>query len=171
MVRATLLLVVLPALAQGSWLWRSPTIPTAAPIATKKVDGHVQLTAEQQKTMHWGCVNACKPSPVESKCVTACEAASYKCIDETGPNEKPEDTEKCQADVLKLYEETKGVEKKEEKKGNATKAEGKKEEKKAEKKAKMFLQVDDDEDDDVADATEAMNEDQGEDTISDEEAE
>merc|ERR1719437_376163 len=95
-----------------------------APLATKKANGHVQLSAEQQKTMHSGCVNACKPSPVESKCVTACEAAMYKCIDETGPMETPKDTDKCQGDVIKLYTETKGVEKKEEKK------EGKKEAKK-----------------------------------------
>merc|ERR1719453_1469395 len=83
------------------------------PVVPAKV---VQLSAEQQKTMHWGCVNACKPSPVESKCVTACEAAMYKCIDETGPNETPKDTDACQAKNLKHFTETKGVEKKEEKK-------------------------------------------------------
>merc|ERR1719440_2028368 len=77
--------------------------------------------------MHFGCVSACHPSPVESKCVTACEAESYRCIDETGPNETPEDTKKCQDGVLKHYTETKGIEKKEE----AKKEEGKKEEKKA----------------------------------------
>merc|ERR1719199_1201761 len=94
--------------------------------------------------MHFGCVSACKPSPIESKCATACEAAMYKCIDETGPNETPKDTKKCQDGVLKHYEETKGVEKKEEKKGNATKAE---------KKAKMFLQLgrDDDDESDMLD--------------------
>merc|ERR1719440_176869 len=69
--------------------------------------------------MHFGCVEACKPSPVESKCVTACEAKMYGCIDHTGPNETPEDTQKCQDGVLKLYTETKGVEKKEEKKEEA----------------------------------------------------
>merc|ERR1719159_2337360 len=91
-------------------------VSKAAPLASKKVDGHVQLSAEQQKTMHSGCVNSCKPSPVESKCVTACETAMYKCIDETGPNETPKDTKKCTDKVLKHYTETKGVEKKEEKK-------------------------------------------------------
>merc|ERR1719390_58520 len=109
------------------------------PAKTVQAAKPVQLSAEQQKTMHWGCVNACKPSPVESKCVTACEAASYKCIDETGPNENDKDTAACQEKVLKHYEETKGVEKKEEKK--AEKGEAKKEENKAEKKAKSFLQV------------------------------
>merc|ERR1719269_404459 len=88
----------------------------AAPLAVKRVNGHVQLSAEQKKAMHWGCVSACKPSPVESKCVTACEAAMYKCIDHTGPNETPKDTDACHAKTLKHYEETKGVEKKEEKK-------------------------------------------------------
>merc|ERR1719287_46978 len=100
--------------------------------------------------MHSGCVAACKPSPVESKCVTACETAMYKCIDETGPNETDEDTKKCQDKTLAHYEETKGVkkeEKKEEKKAEKGGKESKKEEKKAEKKAKMFLQLGDDEDD------------------------
>merc|ERR1712146_604491 len=71
----------------------------------------VRLSAEQQKTAHWGCVQACHPSPVESKCVTACEAAMYKCIDHTGPSETPEDTDQCQGGVLKLYKETKGIKK------------------------------------------------------------
>merc|ERR1719454_2057284 len=75
--------------------------------------------------MHFGCVEACKPSPVESKCVTSCEAKMYGRIDATGPNETPEDTEKCQAEVLK---KTQAPEKKEEKKDE------KKDEKKAEKK-------------------------------------
>merc|ERR1711924_527332 len=93
----------------------------AAPAADKKVapvavTKHVQFTAEQQKHMHFGCVSACHPSPVESKCVTACEAESYRCIDETGPNENEDDTKKCQDKVLKHYQETKGIEKKEEKK-------------------------------------------------------
>merc|ERR1719486_609830 len=39
--------------------------------------------------MHWGCVNACKPSPVEAKCVTNCESAMYKCIDELVPTRLP----------------------------------------------------------------------------------
>lgn len=118
-------------------------VAKAAPLAAKKVAGSVKMSVEQQRTMHSGCVSACKPSPVESKCVTACEAAMYKCIDETGPNETPKDTKKCQDGVLKLYQDTKGVEKKEEKKD-----EGKKEEKKAEKKkAKSFLQIVDDAED------------------------
>jgi len=86
----------------------------------------VQLSAEQKKTAHWGCKDACKPpSPVESACVTACEADFYQCNDVA-----------CSDAVLKKYEETKGVVKKEGNatKGNATKGEkkeGKKEKKKA----------------------------------------
>jgi hypothetical protein len=99
----------------------------------------VKLTVEQQKLAHSGCVSACSPSPVESKCVTACEVTMMKCIDETGPNETPKDTKSCEDKTLKLYTETKGVEKKAEKKADAKK-EGKKEEKKAEKK-KSFLQI------------------------------
>jgi len=97
-----------------------------APLAAKKVDGHVQLSVQQQKTMHSGCVSACKPSPVESKCVTACEAEMYKCIDETGPNETEEDTKKCQDGVLKKYTETKGLPPKKEEKKEEGKKEGKK---------------------------------------------
>merc|ERR1711939_323034 len=100
--------------------------PTAH-LAAKPDAKHVQLNAEQKKHMHFGCVESCKPSPVESKCVTACEAAMYKCIDETGPNETPEDTEKCQSGVLKFYTDTKGLDK------AAEKAEEKKEVKKEEK--------------------------------------
>merc|ERR1712129_17987 len=104
-------------------------VAKSPPLAAKKVQGHATMSVEQQKTMHSGCVSACSPSPVESKCVTAREAAMYKCIDETGPNETPADTKKCQDGVLKKYQETKGVEKKEEKKEE--KEEGaKKEEKK-----------------------------------------
>merc|ERR1719446_1106434 len=106
--------------------------------------------------MHFGCVSACRPSPVESKCVTACEAKMYRCVDETGPNEGPEDTKKCQDGVLKHFTETKGVEKKEEKKAEKG---AKKEGKKAEKKAKMFLQVKDEDDDDFSDEDTASEED------------
>jgi len=136
-----------------------------SPLATTKVPGHVQLSAEQKKTMHWGCVTACKPSPVESKCVTACEAASYRCIDETGPGETPKDTKKCQDGVLKLYQETKGLKKEEKKKeakkdGKKGKKEGKKVEKKADKKEKKkassLLQVV--RDDDNSDADESSEE-------------
>merc|ERR1712028_858 len=87
-------------------------VAKSPPLAAKKVQGHVTLSVDQQKTMHSGCVSACKPSPVESKCVTACEVAMYKCIDETGPNETPKDTKACSEKALKLYEETKGIEKK-----------------------------------------------------------
>merc|ERR1712167_237914 len=104
-------------------------------LALKAIHGHVHLRAEQKKTMHFGCVTACV-GPVESKCVTACEAAMYKCIDETGPNETPKDTEACQGKVLKLYKETKGIEKKEEKKEEKAGKDAKKEEKKA-----KFLQA------------------------------
>merc|ERR1719409_1640879 len=130
------------------------------PVKTVQAAKPVQLSAEQQKTMHWGCVNACKPSPIESKCVTACEAAAYKCVDETGPNETPKDTEACQAKNLKHFEETKGVEKKEEKKaekkGDAKegKKDAKKAEKKAEKKASVFLQMKRNIDDENAEAAE-----------------
>merc|ERR1719407_448770 len=115
MMRVTAVLLLI-GVAQGA------QVAKAAPLAAKKVDAHVVLTVEQKRTMHSGCVSACRPSPVESKCVTACEAAMYKCIDETGPNETEEDTKKCQDKTLKHYEETKGVKKEE-----------KKEEKKAEK--------------------------------------
>jgi len=131
-------------------------VAKAAPLVAKKVAGPVALSAEQKKVMHWGCVSACKPTPIEAKCATACEAKMYRCIDETGPNEDEKDTKKCQDKVLKLYEETKGVEKKEEKKDakkgdkkEAKKGE-KKEAKKEEKKAKMFLQVADVDDDEIA---------------------
>jgi hypothetical protein len=103
------------------------TAPVEKPKLTAAMP--VKFTAEQQKVAHSGCVTACRPSPVESKCVSACEVAMYKCIDETGPNETPKDTKACEDKTLKLYTDTKGVEKKEEKK-----AEAKKGEKKAEKK-------------------------------------
>jgi len=61
------------------------------------------LTVDQQQHMHSGCVDACHSSQVESKCVTACEAAMYACIDHTGPAETPKDTDACQAKVLKQY--------------------------------------------------------------------
>merc|ERR550537_1414431 len=105
---------------------------------------HVQLNAEQQRHMHFGCVEACKPSPVESKCVTDCEAKMYGCIDHTGPNETPEDTEACQAKVL---EETKAGANPEETKGKAEETKGKAEETKG--KA-SFLQVKRNIDDDNA---------------------
>merc|ERR1719236_61344 len=57
--------------------------------------------------MHSGCVDACHSSQVESKCVTACEAAMYACIDHTGPAETPKDTDACQAKVLKQYKDSK----------------------------------------------------------------
>jgi hypothetical protein len=142
-------LLVLPILAQAAFVsLRKPT--DAAPLATKPAAGHVVMTAEQKKAAHSGCMSACSPTPVEAKCVTECETAMYRCIDETGPNETPKDTDKCQAGVLKLYTDTKGVAKKAE----AKKEGAKKEEKKAEKKkAKMFLQLSskdvDDADDDV----------------------
>jgi len=82
----------------------------------------VVLSAEAKKAAHFGCVSACKPSPVESKCVTACEAAHYQCLDVT-----------CQEANLKHFTETKGIEKKAEgnkTEGNATKGDKKKEEKK-----------------------------------------
>merc|ERR1719145_336774 len=72
--------------------------------------GKVQFKAEQEHK-HWGCLAACHPSPVESKCVTACETDMYQCVDETGPNETPEDTKKCQEKVLAYYQETKGLSK------------------------------------------------------------
>jgi len=65
------------------------------------------LTVDQQQHMHSGCVDACHSSQVESKCVTACEAAMYACIDHTGPAETPKDTDACQAKVLKQYKESK----------------------------------------------------------------
>jgi len=109
---------------------------------TAKVDNkQVQLSAakvEAKKLMHFGCVSACEPSPIESKCATACEAEAYRCIDETGPNETPEDTKKCTDKVIANYQKTKGLPAKKEgnaTKGNATKAPEEK------KKAKMFLQV------------------------------
>jgi len=82
------------------------------PLAASKP---LQLSADDKKTAHFGCVKACTPGPVESKCVTACEAAHYQCIDVT-----------CQEASLKHFQDTKGVEKKE----------AKKEEKKGEKGAK-----------------------------------
>jgi len=91
----------------------------------------LQFTAEQQKHAHSGCVAACTPSPVESKCVSACEVAMYQCIDHTGPNETPKDTKACEDKTLKLYAETKGVEKTAEKK----KGSGQTEETKPTKKA------------------------------------
>jgi len=145
----------------------------SVPLASKNVLGHVQLSAEQKKTMHWGCVNACRPSPVESKCVTACEAASYRCIDETGPGETPKDTKKCQDGVLKLYKETKGLKKKEKKAGKkGGKKDAKKGDKKAKKvekkKAKSLLQVAEAEgdDDDGAEET-AADEEQSQDGVGD----
>merc|ERR1711934_1145457 len=102
--------------------------PLAAKDSAASSKKAMHLTVEQQKAAHWGCVDACKPSPVESKCVTACEAEFYQCNDAT-----------CQQKVLANYKETKGVEKKEEKKeekkGEAKKEEKKGEEKKEEKKA------------------------------------
>jgi len=148
----------------------SATSKAAAPLVAKPMNGHVQLSAEQQKVMHSGCVNACSPSPVESKCVTACEAEMYRCIDETGPNENEKDTKKCQDKTLKHYDETKGI-KKEEKNttaGNTTKGEAKKEEKKAEKKAKMFLQVVDEDDEDAAEWGEEHEEEEEQSAVDDE---
>jgi len=77
----------------------------------------------------------------------------YKCIDETGPNETPADTKKCQDGVLKLYQETKGIEKKEEKKGGAPSPAP------APAKAKMFLQLAARDDEDSADETSDVDED------------
>jgi len=141
-----------------------------APVEKKNAAKPLQLNAEQQQHMHFGCLEACKPSPVESKCVTACEAASYKCIDETGPNENEEDTKKCQDKVLKLYKETKGIEKKEEKK-EEKKGEAKKEEKKEEKKAKMFLQVKNIDDDNAEAAEMARLEDQSDKDLGEDDSE
>merc|ERR1719265_1484832 len=100
----------------------------ASVLPTAPVHNILQFKQEQRKAGHSECVAACGPSPTESKCVTACEVAVYKCIDHTGPNENEEDTKKCIDKALKLYQETKGLEKKEEKK------EGKKDEKKEGKK-------------------------------------
>jgi len=160
MMRAIVLLTILTA----SQAAPAATAKEAAPLKKEALKlkavvkaPTVQLSAEQKKTMHWGCVSACKPSPVESKCVTACEAASYRCIDETGPGETPKDTKKCQDGVLKLYEETKGLKKEEKKKDGkkAAKKGGKKDaktsDKKAEKKkAKSLLQVVRDDDDSLS---------------------
>merc|ERR1719446_1852625 len=117
--------------------------------------------------MHFGCVEACKPSPVESKCVTACEAKMYGCIDHTGPNETPEDTEKCQSEVLKLYTQKKGAE------TAVKKNEEKKEKKGLLQKAKAFLQIKNIDDENAEAAEMARLEDQsdkemGEDDSSDE---
>merc|ERR1719230_537248 len=87
-MKAAVVSILFPILAQAALRVKQPVSP------------HVQLNAEQQQHMHFGCVEACKPSPVESKCVTDCEAKMYGCIDHTGPNETPEDTEACQAKVL-----------------------------------------------------------------------
>jgi len=91
----------------------------------------VKLSAEAKKAAHFGCVSACKPSPVESKCVTACEAAHYQCLDVA-----------CQEANLKHFTETKGIEKKEEgnkTEGNATKGDKKDAKKKEEKKKAALL--------------------------------
>jgi len=154
-----IVLLTLVALAQGA---------PVAPLAAKNVKGRVQLSA----TMHSGCVTACKPSPVESKCVTSCETTMYKCIDETGPNETPKDTDKCQQGALKAVIE--GIEKmKGATKAVANKTEGKKEEKKvekkAEKKAKMFLQTG--AADDFSDEAEADEEEESDASEGDEDSE
>merc|ERR1719182_1230102 len=88
----------------------------ASVLRTTPVHNILQFKQEQRKAGHSECVASCAPSPVESKCVTACEVAVYKCIDHTGPNDTEEDTKKCIDKVLKLYQETKGLAKKEEKK-------------------------------------------------------
>merc|ERR1740138_322132 len=102
--------------------------PLTAKTSAQTSQKPMALTADQKKAAHWGCVDACKPSPVESKCITGCEAEYYQCNDAT-----------CQQKVLANYKETKGIvkkeEKKEEKKGEAKKEEKKGEEKKEEKKA------------------------------------
>merc|ERR1711924_515674 len=79
--------------------------PLTAKTSAQNSQKPMALTADQKKAAHWGCVDACKPSPVESKCVTGCEAAYYQCNDVT-----------CQQQVLTKFKETKGIEKKEEKK-------------------------------------------------------
>jgi len=130
-------IALLPLLTQASL--RIHAAPKAVPLVAKVDNKQVHLNvAENKKTMHFGCVSACEPSPIESKCATACEAEAYRCIDETGPNETPEDTKKCQDKVIANYQKTKGLPPAKEgnaTKGNATKA------KEEPKKAKMFLQV------------------------------
>merc|ERR1719345_687346 len=141
------LLALAPFVVQASVRLHAPTT-VAKPAAAKVTfnDLSALKLSEQKRHMHAGCASACSPTPNESKCVTACEVASYKCIDHTGPNETPADTEKCQAKVLKLFTETKGIEKKEEKK--------------EEKKAKMFLQMKNIDDDNAEAAEMARLEDQ-----------
>jgi hypothetical protein len=145
MMRVVLAFALFPLLSQAALQSAAPvaTPPAHAPLTAKVVEAlkqhsdearHMQLNAEQQIQVHFGCVDACKPSPVESKCVTACETTMYQCIDHTGPGETEKDTDACMEKVLKTYKETKGVEKKDEK------AE-KKAEKKEKKKAKSFLQL------------------------------
>merc|ERR1719223_2013696 len=152
-----LLLALAPLAIQASVRLHAAPTTVAKPAAAKVTfnDLSALKLSEQKRQMHAGCVSACSPIPNESKCVTACEVASYKCIDHTGPNETPEDTEKCQAKVLKLFKETKGIEKKEEKKEEKKGAA-----KKEEKKAKMFLQMKNIDDDNAEAAEMARLEDQ-----------
>merc|ERR1712194_472800 len=49
----------------------SPVLPAAG--------RPLQLKTEAQKHAHFGCANACRPSPVESSCVTACETEWSQC--------------------------------------------------------------------------------------------
>merc|ERR1711865_433900 len=97
--------------------------PLVAQDAKNPAPKSVQLSTEAKKVGHWGCVRACTPSPVESRCVTACEAEHYGCLDAV-----------CQAKVLKHYQDTKGIEKKEEKKKDKKAEKGKKGGDKKEKK-------------------------------------
>merc|ERR1719487_2284372 len=125
MMRVVLAFALFPLLSQAALQSAAPvaTPPAHAPLTAKVVEAlkqhsdearHMQLNAEQQIQVHFGCVDACKPSPVESKCVTACETTMYQCIDHTGPGETEKDTDACMEKVLKTYKETKGVEKKDE---------------------------------------------------------
>merc|ERR1719217_1587490 len=99
-MQSTLVLFFLPAVALS-------VVHHEAFLAPDRiVPSKVQFNAHQHAS--FGCLAACHPSPVESKCVTACEVDAYQCIDETGPNETPEDTKKCMDKILKHYQETKG---------------------------------------------------------------
>jgi len=71
---------------------------------------HAQLTTEQKKYFHDRCVNACQHSPSSWSCVAGCDVSMLTCFASS------QDTDACQAKVLKQYEqktEGKGAAKKE----------------------------------------------------------
>jgi len=59
--------------------------------------------------LHWGCVSACGPHPINSMCVTECEVDMYQCIDKGDAGDSKMHVDKCQNAVLEKVAKENGV--------------------------------------------------------------